>query len=212
MTTNGFLPLAATFALAACAPVVRPSPPVAVTVEAPDPTSWRTIASEADTDRIARVDEAWTAALAEARRGSRAAIAQEGELLDPKGALPRAAPPPGPYRCRVIKLGRQGRGRAFQSFKPFFCHVQAEGALLSLVKQSGSQRPGGWLYADRDERMIFLGTLATAPDREPGAYGERRDADAVGVVERVAPFRWRLVFPWPQGDSKLDVIELVPAT
>jgi hypothetical protein len=211
MTLIRFLPLTAICAVAACAPAVRPGP-APVAVSAPDPTSWRTVASDADADRIARVDEAWAAALGEARRGSAAAIAEEGELLDPKAALARAAPPPGPYRCRVLKLGRQGRGPAFRAFKPFFCHVQAEGALLSLVKQSGSQRPGGWLYADTDARMIFLGTLATAPNREPGAYGARRDADAAGLVERVAPFRWRLVLPWPREESKLDVIELVPAT
>jgi hypothetical protein len=26
----------------------------------------------------------------------------------------------------------------------------------------------------------------------------------------VAPFKWRLVIPWPQGVSKLDVYELTP--
>ena len=32
-----------------------------------------------------------------------------------------------------------------------------------------------------------------------------------GVLERIAPFRkWRLVIPWPQSTSKLDVFELTP--
>jgi hypothetical protein len=31
-----------------------------------------------------------------------------------------------------------------------------------------------------------------------------------GVLERIAPFRWRLVIPWPQNSSKLDVFELKP--
>ena len=31
-----------------------------------------------------------------------------------------------------------------------------------------------------------------------------------GVLERIAPFKWRLVIPWPQGTSKLDVFELTP--
>jgi hypothetical protein len=30
------------------------------------------------------------------------------------------------------------------------------------------------------------------------------------VLERIAPFRWRLVIPWPQSTSKLDVFELTP--
>jgi len=31
-----------------------------------------------------------------------------------------------------------------------------------------------------------------------------------GVLERIGPFRWRLVIPWPQSTSKLDVFELTP--
>ena len=30
------------------------------------------------------------------------------------------------------------------------------------------------------------------------------------VLERVGPFKWRLVIPWPQSSSKLDVFELTP--
>jgi hypothetical protein len=30
------------------------------------------------------------------------------------------------------------------------------------------------------------------------------------VLERIAPFKWRLVIPWPQSTSKLDVFELTP--
>ena len=33
---------------------------------------------------------------------------------------------------------------------------------------------------------------------------------AVGLFERVGPFRYRLVLPW-RGDNKLAVVELVPA-
>ena len=32
---------------------------------------------------------------------------------------------------------------AFERFKPFFCYVQVEGELLTIVKQTGSQRPAG---------------------------------------------------------------------
>ena len=34
--------------------------------------------------------------------------------------------------------------------------------------------------------------------------------DMAGVLERIGPFRWRLVIPWPQNSSKLDVFELRP--
>lgn len=177
-------------------------------------SEWQGIASAEDQDRIARLDQAWTAALAEARRrGVRGAIANEGELLDPAAALPRAAPPPGSYHCRVIKIGSQnGDGPAFTAYKPFFCYVEAEGPLLTIVKQTGSQRPAGRLYPESDERQIFLGTLALGNEEAPIAYGEDAERDMAGVVERVAPFRWRLVIPWPRTESKLDVFELVPVT
>jgi hypothetical protein len=30
------------------------------------------------------------------------------------------------------------------------------------------------------------------------------------VFERIGPFKWRLVIPWPQDAAKLDVFELTP--
>ncbi len=34
--------------------------------------------------------------------------------------------------------------------------------------------------------------------------------DMAGVFERIAPFRWRLVIPWPQSGAKIQVFELTP--
>lgn len=203
--------------VAGCAPTAEPetiAPPAVVVDEAPaEEDGWKEIASTEDHDRLARLDTAWAAALSEARdKGFADEIESEGELLEPDVALPRAAPPPGSYHCRVIKLGSQGKNPAFVAYKPFFCHVAAEGELLTIVKQTGSQRPAGRLYPENDERMIFLGTLALGNEDEPLPYGEDPERDMVGVMERVAPFRYRLVVPWPRIESKLDVFELVPAT
>ena len=134
-------------------------------------------------------------------------------MLAPDGALAAPAPPPGSYRCRVIKLGTQGvRKPAFATHKTFFCYVEAEGNRLNITKQTGSQRPAGWIYPDVDERrLVFLGTLALGDEKEPVPYGENKQRDLAGLVERVAPYRYRLVVPWPRLNSKLDVIELVPA-
>ena len=83
--------------------------------------------------------------------------------------------------------------------------------MLTIVKQTGSERPAGRLYPDTNiKRMIFLGTLALGSEEAPLPYGERADRDMAGIMERIAPFRFRLVVPWPRRDSKLDVIELVP--
>ena len=60
--------------------------------------------------------------------------------------------------------------------------------------------------------MIFLGTLQLGD--EPGIlrYGHDNARDVAADVERVGPRRWRLVFPSPHFESKLDVIELVPGS
>lgn len=200
--------------LAACAPVRSPPAPSPPAPPAPALREWEQLASQADLERLKDIDRAWRSALGEARdRGFLTAIAEEGELLEPDAALPRAAPPPGSYHCRIVKLGTQrSRRPAYAPYKPFFCYVEAEGDLLTIVKQTGSQRPAGRLYPDSDQRLIFLGTLALGEKEVPLPYGEKAERDMAGVVERVAPFRWRLVIPWPRTESKLDVMELIPAT
>lgn len=205
-------------ACAACAPIAETPPPAGKTDVIVDEVSseeagWKGIASTDDLDRISRLDSAWEAALSEARaKGFGAAIEKEGALLDPATAKPRGAPPPGSYHCRVIKIGSQGKGPAYTAYKPFFCYVESEDDLLTIVKQTGSERPAGRLYPESDERMIFLGTLGLGDESEPLPYGENPERDMAGVMERVAPFRYRLVIPWPRQESKLDVFELVPAT
>lgn len=187
----------------------RPSVTVAETGQE---AGWRRIASAADAGRLDRLGAAWSEALAEARRGGFARqIGAEGPLLAPGTALPRAAPSPGSYRCRLIRLGAAApRVKAYRAYSPFFCHVGVEGDLLSITKQTGSQRPGGYLWQSSDTRLVFLGSMALGNEEVPRAYGEDPKRDMAGVLERIAPFRWRLVIPWPQSTSKLDVFELTP--
>jgi len=173
---------------------------------------WKGVATDADEQRIARTGLAWQEALQEARRASPREVEAEGALLRPRSALARPAPTPGSYNCRLVKLGQAtGKGPAFERFKPFFCYVEVEGDLLTIVKQTGSQRPAGRLWEDdRPDRLIFLGSLGLGDEQQPLAYGEDPKRDMAGVLERYAPFKWRLVIPWPQSSSKLDVFELTP--
>ncbi|GAA3904477.1 hypothetical protein GCM10022276_23860 [Sphingomonas limnosediminicola] len=190
-------------------PGVRP----VVTVEPPAKSeAWKKLATAADQNRIARLDSAWQQALTEAGKSFTGEIRKEGALLKPQAALPRPAPTPGSYNCRLIKLGQAvPKTRAYESFKPFFCYVEVEGDLLTIVKQTGSQRPAGRLWEDdSSERLIFLGSLALGDEQMPVAYGDDPKRDMAGVLERIAPFKWRLVIPWPQSTSKLDVFELTP--
>jgi hypothetical protein len=112
----------------------------------------------------------------------------------------------------LIKLGKATtKSKAYEGFKPFFCYVEVEEDLLTIVKQTGSQRPAGRLWQDDDpNRLVFLGSLALGEDDAPLAYGDNPKRDMAGVFERVGPFRWRLVIPWPKSTSKLDVFELTP--
>jgi hypothetical protein len=175
---------------------------------------WKQIATADDEDRLSRLQSAWEAALAEARKTNPGEVRREGDLLKPDAAMPRPAPTPGSYNCRLIKLGSaRPKTRSYESFKPFFCYVEVENDLLTIVKQTGSQRPAGRLWEDDNpERLVFLGSLALGDEDQPLAYGDNPKRNMAGVFERIGPFRWRLVIPWPQSSSKLDVFELTPVT
>ncbi len=185
-------------------------------ISAPPPTKadvWLGVASSEDANRIQRVETAWSEGLAEARKaGSANDIRAEGRLLDPNAGLSMPEPTPGSYSCRMVRLGRErSRGPAYQKFKPFFCYIDVEGDLFTIVKQTGSQRPAGRLWQDdNNNRLIFLGTLALGNEEEARAYGEDPKRDMAGVFERIAPFEWRLVIPFTQSGARLDVFELTP--
>lgn len=198
--------------ISACAatPGIGPQPLVLMDEGEPE-HAWRGIVHPADLERLERLDQAWTEALASARSaGFSRRVRAEGALLEPDAALPRPAPAPGVYRCRVIRFGAaRPRGRAY-SVTPSFCHVGADGPLLSLTRQTGPERPGGYLYDDADTRQVYIAAVARGRERVPPAYGEDPERNVVGVVERIGDFRYRLVLPWPAG-ARLEVYELVPA-
>ncbi len=213
VSSRFLVPLLMLFVAACTTPQPRPSVVATVTEEPRTKTDvWTEIATDADEQRLARLGLAWQEALRDAQRGFGKEIDAEGTLLRPRAALARPAPTPGSYYCRLIKLGKATASAvAFERFKPFFCYVEVEGDLLTIVKQTGSQRPAGRLWEDdRPDRLIFLGSLALGSEEQPLAYGQDYKRDMAGVLERVGPFKWRLVIPWPQSSSKLDVFELTP--
>ena len=201
--------------LTACATKPKGPPGVKPSVEIGAPSKadvWMHVATPADQNRLARLGLAWQQALDDAKKTNAADIRREGKLLMPRAALPRPAPTPGSYNCRLIKIGKAtDKSKPYESFKPFFCYVEVDEDLLTIVKQTGSQRPAGRLWEDDDStRLIFLGSLALGDEQQPVAYGDDPKRDMAGVLERIAPFKWRLVIPWPQSTSKLDVFELTP--
>jgi hypothetical protein len=201
--------------LAACQTRVPPALKAAATVVMEERQAWVDVAAPEDAGRIQRLASAWTEGLAEARRkGFTRQLRAEGALLDPNSALPRAAPPPGSYNCRLIKIGDPApRARAFVANKPFFCYVGVNDDQLSITKQTGSQRPGGYLWETGDSRkLIFLGSVALGTEDAPLSYGENSARNMAGVFERYGNLRYRLVVPWPRDGSKLDIFELIPTS
>lgn len=188
---------------------------VTIAPEEPVPTEWRQVAATEDATRIGGLDARWSAALAQIARRYAKAIAAEGPLLDGSSGLDRPEPSPGRYRCRTVRLGSAkagSRSSEFERFKPFFCFVATQGRLLSFTKATGTQRPGGWLWADGEKRLVFLGGIAQGIRGDPPAYRTGAASNAVGVFERIGDFRWRLVLAGPPTSTQLDVIELVPDT
>jgi hypothetical protein len=189
-----------------------PAPPVVREVVKQEAPNWRGEALPEDIGRIESVAAAWHSALDRARHaGFRRQIQAERKLLDDQVALPFPAPSPGSYMCRTIRFSAPGaRTRAFLGFKPFFCYVGADGDKLYLAKQTGSDRPSGYLWkADNDTSLIFLGSISRGETEPPIPYGSDRARDLAGLFQRIGPLRFRLVLPREHG--ALDILELVPA-
>ena len=210
------LVLAGLALVAACASAPPPPPP-------PPPSGgsagvlmdWRGVITASDRDRYQRRDAAWDLALQQARRQRGSGdLGSLGDLIDPGAARPGAAPPVGAYRCRTVKLGSQGgeEGLGYVVYGWFACRIEQTPRGLKFTKLTGSQRPSGLLFPENDRHMLMLGCMALAQEPAANSYGRNPERDLVAVLERVGDARWRLVLPWPQYESNLDLIELVPAT
>ncbi|MBA3050248.1 MAG: DUF4893 domain-containing protein [Alphaproteobacteria bacterium] len=204
--------LLASLVLAACASTPPPPPPP------PGGTGalrdWRGIVTASDRDRYSRRDAAWSLALQQARRQAGSGdLTGLGDLIEPRAARSPVAPPPGDYRCRTVKLGSQGGedGLGYVVYGWFACRIEQTPNGLKFSKLTGSQRPGGLLFPENDRQMVMLGSMALAAEPPANSYGQRPDRDLIAVLERIGDRRWRLVIPWPQAESNLDLIELVPA-
>jgi hypothetical protein len=204
-------------ALAACAtpaPPVPPVPPLPGQTAETTLQDWRGIVTRADRDRFDRRDAAWRDALRQARSLSGSGdLASTGALIDPDAGIDGVTPPVGNYRCRTVKLGSQGGddGLGYVVYGWFSCRIEQTSNGLKFIKRTGSQRPSGLLFPENDRHMVFLGSMALADEPAANSYGQTPDRDMIAVLERIGPARWRLVIPWPTAESKLDLIELVPA-
>lgn len=205
----------ASLVVAACASTPPPPPPPPGGPGSPGALrDWRSIVTTADRDRYVRRDAAWSLALQQARRQTGSGdLAGLGDLIVPDVRRLPVAPPPGDYRCRTVKLGSQGGedGLGYVVYDWFACRIERTPNGLKFSKLTGSQRPAGLLFTENDRQMVMLGSMSLASEPPANSYGQRPDRDLVAVLERIGERRWRLVLPWPQAESNLDLIELVPA-
>ncbi|QHL90356.1 DUF4893 domain-containing protein [Sphingomonas changnyeongensis] len=183
---------------------------------------WRRVARPADQIRLRQWRTSFLAGLEAARiAGFAAELAGEGALLDPDAGRVDA-PPPGAYRCRVVKLGaRPGATRAFAAGVATPCRVTENAGRLRFQILDGVQRPAGRIYPGRGAQPpVFLGSLALGDEVRAIGYGRDGGRDLAGLVEAVGPTerggaagsaRWRIILPAPQFESLVDVIEIVPA-
>lgn len=212
------LTVSALAGLAACASTPPPPPPPPSSPSGGGAplvlNDWRASITGYDRDRYTRREAAWDLALEQARRQRGSGdLRPLGELIDPDAARPFVAPPVGDYRCRTVKLGSQSgeEGLGYVVYGWFACRIEATPRGLKFVKLTGSQRPSGLLFPETDRQMVMLGSMALSNEPPANSYGQRPDRDLVAVLERIGERRWRLVLPWPQNESNLDLIELVPA-
>jgi hypothetical protein len=172
---------------------------------------WRAQLTAPDRARLRSWRDSWLKALANARTlGAANQIASERPLLDPDAAIGFAAPPSGAYRCRTLKVGSQGQaGPGFVAYPWMDCQIDGD----HLAKRTnGSQRAVGDLHRDEAGRLIFVGAMALGDEKAAFAYGRDSERNMVGIVEQIAPLRWRLVVPQPRWESLLDVTEIVPVS
>ena len=160
--------------------------------------------TSADKARLDKYDETRKAALAEARSGDAAELAGLDALL----AKPLLSLPDfdlgGDWQCRTTKVGGLSPLVVYGWFK---CRVSDDGSGWKLEKTSGSQRTTGRLYDDGEKRLIYLGSFHVAGEAAK-PYGSGPEFDQVGYAFRTGPAEWRIEFPAPQYESKLDILEL----
>ena len=195
-------------AVAACNAITQPAAMISDWT-----TNWRQVATSADRARLRDWRDAFSDGLAAARKAGHAdAIAREGALLAPDGAIGGGAIPNGFYTCRLVKLGAKATGLLdYVAYPAFRCRVRPDRDLQRLAKLGGSQRVVGLIFPGDAMRQVLLGTLVLGDERRALQYGQDETRDVAGFVERIGPTRWRLVIPRPHFESQLDVMELVPA-
>lgn len=109
----------------------------------------------------------------------------------------------GDWQCRTVKAGGPAPLVIYDWFR---CRVSDDGSGWMLEKLSGSQRTRGRFFDDGDTRLIYLGSYSVAGDVPP-PYGAGPETDQAGYAFRSGEEEWRIEFPAPARESRLDILE-----
>lgn len=161
------------------------------------------IITPADKVRLDKYGETRKAALAEAKAGDPCEVSQLDALLAKPIVAFSDKDLSGNWQCRTIKVGLTGPLVIYGWFK---CKVTDDGSGWQLEKVSGSQRTKGRFFDDSEKRAIYLGS-GYVNDNKPKPYGSGPESDQVGYAFRTSANEWRIEFPAPYYESKLDIIE-----
>ncbi len=147
-----------------------------------------------------------------ASHGGGEMLVQEGALLLPDVEQAGARLPVGNYRCRTIKLGARGAAsRHFAVYPVVDCLVTSQVGHDHFATLAGAQRLSGVLFENDLRQKAFAGAVSLKDEAGHARYGQDVDRNAVGVMQQLAPNRWRLVMPYPAFESVVDVVEIVAA-
>ncbi len=160
--------------------------------------------TQADRARLAGFDKTRETALEEARAGGDATdrATLEALLSRPTRSFD-GFDMKGDWQCRSIKLGGPVPLVVYGWFR---CRVTDDGSGWRLTKLTGSQRTSGRFFTDNDQRLTYLGSLFVAGEQPP-RYGAGPQSDQAGLAFRTGPRAWRIEFPAPRYESKLDILE-----
>lgn len=163
------------------------------------------IITDPDRQRLNNYDVVRAEALSEARSaGSPADIATLEKIIAGKPKSFANFDMTGEWKCRTVKAGGMA---GLVVYGWFACRVTDDGSGWFLEKLTGSQRTDGSFFTDSDKRLIFLGSFYVAGENPP-RYGSGPQSDRAGYAYLIGNKHWRIEFPAPTFESKLDILEL----
>lgn len=158
----------------------------------------------ADRQRMEKYDQTRAEALNEARIGGSAEeIRTLNAVVDAPPQSWAGFDMTGKWQCRTIKTGGSVPVVVYDWFK---CKVTDDGSGWTLEKVSGSQRTKGRFFDAGDTKLTYLGSFFIAGEKIM-PYGSGPDSDQFAYAYRIGPKSFRMEFPAPRYESKMDIIE-----